>query len=205
MYCENCGTKMGDDVSFCPNCGANVDTGQGKEVANVPANIPATGTPAGQGYRQPTAPPGQPGGYYDQPGAQAPSGGGYYKKPKTGWLIFVLIINWITVGFIGIIVLYLMFAASIIEELIGAGDVMAPFIIGFLVVGGLYIWMTVKLANYSNGARIANIILAVLGLLNSLSPLSIFMIIIQGLVIYALAFDKRTVELFSNKPPHGYY
>ena len=205
MYCENCGTKMGDDVSFCPNCGANVDSGQGKEVANVPANVPATGTPAGQGYRQPTAPPGQPGGYYDQPGAQAPYGGEYYKKPKTGWLIFVLIIDWIIVAIIGLYAFMFMFVASIFEEIAGAGSIVAPLIFMTLIIGGLYIWMTVKLASYSNGARIANIVIIILLLLGSLSTFEPISLVVLGLMLYALAFDKKTVELFSNQPPHGYY
>jgi len=111
-----------------------------------------------------------------------------------------LVVNWITVGLIGLMTLYIMFFASVLEEIAGAGSILAPFIIGLLVVGGLYILMTVKLANFSNTARIINIILAVLGLL-SMEP---FTIIINVLVIYALGFDKRTVELFQHQQPQHY-
>ena len=38
-YCKNCGTKMGENIRFCANCGSNNDSGA-PAVAVTPAQSP---------------------------------------------------------------------------------------------------------------------------------------------------------------------
>jgi len=201
MYCENCGTKIAEDVSFCPNCGAK----SGSQPAQAPPQgVPPTGTPigTGTGYRQPATPQG---GAYAQPqGYQQPHGyqGEHGFKRKTGWLTFVIVINWITVGFLGLGVLGLLAFSGEFSNEEGVGEIIGIVVVILLIIMGLYAWMTAKLGKFSNGARIACIILSCLGLLSSLASLNIIGLAVQGLTIYALAFDKETVALFTNQVPY---
>jgi hypothetical protein len=61
--------------------------------------------------------------------------------------------------------------------------------------------MNIELNKYNNTARIINIILLVLGLLNALGDINPLTIVISGAGIYALGFHKETVALFKPYPP----
>ncbi|MHA1911306.1 MAG: zinc-ribbon domain-containing protein [Candidatus Kariarchaeaceae archaeon] len=201
MFCENCGTKIGDDVSFCPNCGSEVEAFKEKASQQT---VPGIGTSVGTSHRQPTS---QVGGYYAQPSQEQAFDGGSQFKIKTGWLKYVLVMNWITVGIVGIAILLVMSTSSAnLEELGGEGasEMRSGILIFLFIIIALIIWLNIKLANFSNGARIVFIVFAVLGLLGALSTFDIITMVFQGLTLYALAFHEQTVALFKNKQPYGY-
>jgi hypothetical protein len=207
MFCENCGTKISDNVSFCPNCGSKTNDQPAKAVQQ---SVPGTGTSTGTSYRQPTT---QQGGHYAQPQPQAPmySGGQVFKK-RTGWLTFVIVVNWISVGFIGLGIILFLFLYSEFEEEFAAEGMDISGALGItvfilLIVIGLIIWLTIQLGKFSNTARIISIIFSVIGLISGLATFNLFSIALQGLRLYALAFDKKTVALFQDKyqqPHYGY-
>ncbi len=198
MFCENCGTKIDDNVAFCPNCGSKVE---GYQEKSSQQSIPVTRTSMGVSQR----PSSQTGEYYAQPSSQSPSGG-FQTKAKTRWLKFVLVINWIFIGLMSLNSLSLMtLSSSEINEAAGEDISVNKGMLIFVsfVIIALLSWMTIKLGKLSNGARIANIVFAIILLLMFLN-FSLMIAIIQGLILYALTYDKRTVALFKEKQQFGY-
>jgi hypothetical protein len=66
-----------------------------------------------------------------------------------------------------------------------------------LAFAGLGIWLVRELAKYNNTARIIQLVLSGLSFLGSIFSLDVIGLVLGGLVIYALAFDKPTVALFT--------
>ena len=42
MFCSSCGLSVKDDVSFCPNCGKSIQTGEDTNNIMHPENLPNT-------------------------------------------------------------------------------------------------------------------------------------------------------------------
>jgi hypothetical protein len=84
------------------------------------------------------------------------------------------------------------------DDDINFGGIFIFFGFIILIILGLFAWMNVALNNYNNNARVINIVLIVLGLLSSLGDLAngFLGLILGGLALYALAFDKPTIALF---------
>ncbi|MHA2090041.1 MAG: zinc ribbon domain-containing protein [Candidatus Kariarchaeaceae archaeon] len=221
LHCVNCGTPNDDASKFCGSCGNDLKPAKDQKPASQPEQQPPPGyqQQPPPGYQQPPPghqqpPPGYqqaPPGYQQQappgfqqppPGYQQPPPGFYpagYKPPRTGWLTYVIVMNWIGIG-IGVLgaLMIFAFAAAWEDEFDIGGSFFAAFGFIVLVFVGLFAWMTVSLNNYSNTARIINIVLIVLGLLSSLGDLAngFLGLILGGLALYALAFDKPTIALF---------
>ena len=134
-----------------------------------------------QGYSPYGYQPGQPGFVY----------------PRTGWLTFVLVINWITVG-ITILggILFLGIAAEFEQELGLGGGILTSIALIVIIFGVLWAWLTVQLNRYNNTARIINLVLLVLGFIGALAGFDLFTMLIGGAQIYALGFHKETIALF---------
>jgi hypothetical protein len=72
-----------------------------------------------------------------------------------------------------------------------------PIGVVILVIAGLLVWLVRELAKYNNTARIISLVLTGLGAVGDLAGGDFIGLIIGGLIIYALAFDKPTVALFT--------
>ncbi len=82
------------------------------------------------------------------------------------------------------------------------GSMMSTFVlvlaIMILLFAGFWIFLSRSLWLHKNWARIAFIVLASIGLINSAFslPSTIFSLLANGAIIYFLAFDKNVVALF---------
>ncbi|OLS25226.1 MAG: hypothetical protein HeimC2_19020 [Candidatus Heimdallarchaeota archaeon LC_2] len=170
-FCTVCGTKNEDNTDYCGNCGAKIqEISQEQPAKNYQQSDKYQNTPNYQELYQ--SPPSYPQGYMEN---QLP--------PRTGWLTFVLVIDWIGIILVGVIGLFFLIFIP-------------PAGIIILIFVGLFYWLVKELTRYNNTARIISLVLTGLGVLGDLLGGDFIGLIVGGLIIYALAFDKETVALF---------
>ena len=148
MFCQNCGSKILENATFCPNCGSKVDKPQ---EGTTQQSAPITGTRFTQPTVQPTV---QSREVYTQPDTRPIAYGetGFsQQKRRTGWLNFVIVINWIEVVLLGFAAIM---AMSPDDELVNDLEATKEDIrmAGFLLLGvaafGLEIVKTYTLINF---------------------------------------------------------
>ena len=138
-----------------------------------------------------------------------PMSKGRGKGEQTFWLKFTIILDWIgaIIFFLGALVVIAMsgYMESMTSALGFPGlGLSMGIMVGtiFVILGLILVWLAKALGNYSNTARIIQVILAVLSLLNNLTAMKmattgpIIFIIIDLMIIYGLLFDKATTALF---------
>ncbi|OLS24565.1 MAG: hypothetical protein HeimC2_22100 [Candidatus Heimdallarchaeota archaeon LC_2] len=232
-FCTTCGTDNTDTSTFCGNCGAKMEAQSSKAMDTQPSKAMDTqpskamdtqpyqeepphhqeqpqyqqGQPQYQ-QGQPQYQQGQPQYQQGQPQYQPPQygyqpGGMDIKPPRTGWLTYVLVVNWIGVGAAILFGILFLGLASEFESTFGAGGGILSAIAIIIILSGLLLAsLTVHLNRYSNTARIISLILQVLAVLGALNGPNIFTLVISGLQIYALGFHKETVNLFKGVPQY---
>ncbi len=182
-FCYNCGATLELDDRFCGECGSTIDQSTSYQYSKpiTPSYDRSPSISPSPSYSYPPTTP------YRAPGLP-------YKR-RTGWLTFVLAINWIVIVLMGLggYLFYLIVDAFSPEN----GDVGLSFLLIISVIVGLLIWVTMSLSKYSNTARIVMLILAGIGFVGGLALLDPFTLVIAGLIIYALGFHKETVALFT--------
>ncbi len=191
-FCTTCGSENKGTPSFCGNCGASMEMkeSQSDHMAQTP-------------------PPYQEQPQYQQTQQYAPQTYGYDpnamvgRPPRTGWLTFVIVVNWIGVGFILLVAILLrVLAEDFASELEVERSALSTISIIFFILGGLLAWLTLELNKYNNNARIFTIVLLGLGLLSALGTANPISIILNALQIYALGFNKETIDLFKPNVRH---
>jgi len=181
-FCNNCGTKNEAEASFCGKCGTKleVETPAKEQPQYQSPEQPVQQNQAPQGYQQPAQ------GYQ-----QAPQG---YQQgflpgelpPRTSWLTYVIVMNWIVIILLGLVGLFVVF-------------IFPPLGLFFLGLAALVYWLVRELSLYNNTARMISIVLTGLGILGDLSSGNFVGLILGGLIIYALTIHKETVALFAPK------
>lgn len=171
-FCSGCGTKNAIDSAYCGNCGSYIQPEPQQQTYDAYQ-------PSPQEYqRKPRS--------YQQTHSQG-------QLPQTGWLTFVIVVNWIIIilgGIAGVIFFFLF----------------PPVGIFLLALVGLVYWLVKELTVYNNNARIIQIILIILGVLGDLSEGDVIGLIIGILIFYALVIDRATVALFQpsiDRQPHS--
>ncbi|MHA2252911.1 MAG: hypothetical protein ACXAD7_21290 [Candidatus Kariarchaeaceae archaeon] len=190
VYCNECGINNKDTSAFCGNCGANLQNTQEEQPAKGFQQSSQGYQKTLQEYQQPTQGYQRLGEFQQAPQSYQP---GYHQgypagklPPRTGWFTLVIVFNWIGIiilGLVGLVWLVLFYPIGII----------------IFVFVGLFVWLVRELAKYNNTARIIQLILSGLGVLEgrSLKLDALIGAVIGALTIYALAFHKPTVALFA--------
>lgn len=162
MYCGACEEGIIENSKFCANCGSAVDI-IASPVTSV--NLASSQT---SDYQRPSTPAKMPIDHYVE---------------RTGWLSFVIILNYI--GLIIVIIL-------------GVLTIFLSFFLGVLIFLGAWFnyWLLQGLKNYDNNRRGIYVVLLIIGFIISLFSFDVFALVLGGLEIYALVFHAPTVRLF---------
>jgi hypothetical protein len=197
MFCDDCGAQISEQVDICPTCGFEVSKHREKETSPKsvlkPGIVYAKTSPYSTGqYGQLKSPTSKNGTSSN------------YSRRKTGWLNYVLIMNWFRI--IGMVILaFVCFSADTEEKLDGAIITIEAFqTTGFilLLMAVLTLWLTVKLADFSNIARIIDLFLIIITLIGTVLVFGnsiiiiIFTFILLGLEFFALVLHADTVRPF---------
>lgn len=200
-FCTTCGAQNEESSLFCANCGSKMK-GSGQQSAdkspppqsNENSYVDKSQIVQSQGYFD------QQQGY-NQHGYQPDQMG--IRQPKTGWLTFVIAINWIIVVLfvLGGLLLFVIWvneptSTSFEEDQLIDRSVYLIFAIIFFTLAALILWLIKGLNKYNNTARIISIVFSAFGMLSGFTPFNPFSLAINGLILYALAFEQETIALF---------
>ncbi|MCE7736156.1 MAG: hypothetical protein GPJ54_14840 [Candidatus Heimdallarchaeota archaeon] len=162
MFCGACGEDLLPNSKFCANCGSAAD------VISNPVTSANVETRETSSYQRPSTPAKMPLDQY---------------KERTGWLSFVIVMN-----YIGLVLLIIL----------GIMSIFLSFVLGvfLLLMAWFNYWLIQGLKIYDGTRRGIVVVLLIIGIITSLIDFDFFALIIGGLEIYALVFHAPTVRLF---------
>ena len=172
-YCPSCGTSQETDAFFCSNCGTrmntNASTFNNKDLHSNSTN----GIQYLSQYNHLNR-------YESYKNVNPPP---ISFEKRTTELTIVLVLQ-----YIGLAILFLL-AMTVFIAVPIAG-------IFLFVIVGLDFWLITSLQGFSETARIIMIILLVLGLFFSFSPINILGLLFSCYQLYVLVFHQPTIALF---------
>ncbi|MCE7736157.1 MAG: zinc ribbon domain-containing protein, partial [Candidatus Heimdallarchaeota archaeon] len=181
MYCGACGEELFPNSKFCSNCGSVVN-----KIANPITSV-------GLEYRETSS--------YQRPADSFRSDirgtSGYQvsstqtkmsidqNKERTGWLNFVIAMNYIALIGLSITALVSFFISF-------------PLFLLFILLAGFTSWMISGLKHFHNSRRILYIVLSLISIIIDLINFEPLGVILPCLQVYALLLHTPTARLFQS-------